>query len=185
MKTKIPKSALILTKIKSQGTFSCVYSNDHWLRFFFFSQQMLYCLATLLVYMALIISSPFYYRHPSLPQKKSIFEPNVKQNTYSRLLYGHDIFRHFFSHWAQDIGKRVDPKYFWYLKASFFQDPWVTIRDLSKARFGEKKSTFSNKDNPDLKKFVMQSKQIVSLNYLSKHHELWFPYFKYSKFSYI
>jgi len=64
----------------------------------------------------------------SLPQKKSIFEPNVKENTYSRLLYGHDIFRHFFSHWAQDVGKRVDPKYFWYLKALPFQDPSVTIK---------------------------------------------------------
>ena len=88
---------------------------------------------------------PFLLPPSFLATKNSIFEPNVKQNTYSRLLYEHDIFRHFFSHWAQHIGKRVDPKYFWYLKALFFQDPWVTIIDLSKARFCEKKSTFSNK----------------------------------------
>ena len=39
---------------------------------------------------------PFLLPPSFLATKNSIFEPNVKQNTYSRLLYEHDIFRHFF-----------------------------------------------------------------------------------------
>ena len=120
----------------------------------------------------LIKGFAFYYRHPSLPQKNSIFEPNVKQNTYSRLLYTIMIFSGTFFLIGTGYWKESWPWIFLIFKVLSFQDPWMTIRDLSKAQFVKNK-------------FVMQSKQIVSLNYLSKHHQLWFPYFKYSKFSYI
>ena len=80
-------------------------------------------------------------RHPSLSQKQFHFGAKREAKyILSSTIYNHDIFRHFFSDWAQDIGKRVDLKYFWSLKVLSSQDPWVTIRDLSKARFVEKKS---------------------------------------------
>ena len=110
----------------------------------------------------------FYYRHPSLPQKI----PFLSQ-TWSKI---HTLVYYIQSWYFQAL-------FFW-LGTGYWKESWLEIflifKSLVFSRSLSDDWRFIQSSICWKKKFVMQSKQIVSLNYL---HQLWIPYFKHSNFS--